>query len=64
MKKDPAFREPRWPSVAIWTVIGALLGLAFWVVVGGSPLVIPIAAALGVGYGFFATRVKQVPSDD
>jgi hypothetical protein len=64
VKKDPTYRESRWPAVIVWTVVGALLGLAFWIVVGGSPLAIPIAAALGLGYGLFATRVKHVPSDD
>jgi hypothetical protein len=64
VKKDPLFREPRWPSLAIWTVIGALLGLAFWVAVGGSPLAIAVAAALGLGYGLFTTRDKHLPSDD
>jgi len=64
VKKDPSYRESRWPAVAIWTLLGALLGLAFWIVVGGSAVAILIGAAFGLGYGLFATRVKHVPTDD
>jgi predicted lysophospholipase L1 biosynthesis ABC-type transport system permease subunit len=64
VKRDPSYSEPRWPAIAIWTVLGALLGVAFWIVVGGSALAILIGVVIGLGYGLFATRVKHVPSDD
>jgi hypothetical protein len=64
VKRDPSYREPRLPAIAIWTVLGTLLGLAFWIVVGGSALAIAIGAAFGLAYGVFTTRVKHVPSDD
>jgi len=64
VKKDPAFKEPRLPAIAIWTVTGLLLGLAFTVVVGGTIIPIAIGAAFGLLYGLYSTRVKQVPEDD
>ncbi len=65
MRKDPQAREPRAPAVAIWTVTGLLLGLAFTIVVGGVVVVQTlVGATLGLLFGLFITRTKPGPIDD
>ena len=64
MRNDPDFREPRLPAVAIWTVTGLLLGLAFTIVAGNFPLPALIGGVLGLLGGLYLTRVKKAPGDD
>lgn len=65
MRNDPQSRDPRAPAVAIWTVTGLLLGLAFGIVVGGGVLVpVLVGAVLGALFGLFITRTKLGPIDD
>lgn len=65
MRKDPQARDPRAPAVAIWTVTGLLLGLAFSIVVGGGVLVPTlVGAAIGLLFGLYITRTKPGRIDD
>ena len=64
MRKDPEFREPRLPAIAIWTLIGLLVGVALGVFTGLLLLLPIVGAALGLLYGLYSTRVKFVPEDD
>ena len=64
MKDDPTFREPRWPAVAIWTVCGLLLGVAFSIVVGAFPIPAVVGGIIGLLVGLYQTRVKYTPDDD
>ncbi len=64
MNKDPSAREPRGPAIAIWTVAGLALGLAFGVVAGNALLTLATGALLGVLFGVFTTRPKARPLDD
>ena len=65
VRKDPQSRDPRAPAVAIWTVTGVLLGLAFGIVVGGGPRVpVLVGAILGLLLGLYITRTKPGPIDD
>ena len=64
MRKDPRARESRLPAIAIWTVIGALLGVAFSLAFASFPVPVVIGAVLGLAYGLFATRARFTPDDD
>ena len=64
MKKDPNARESRLPAVAIWTVSGLLLGLAFGLVVSSFPIPAVVGVAIGLAFGLFITRAKFVPDED
>lgn len=64
VKKDPSWREPRAPAIAIWTVTGLLAGLAAAIVLSLWILAPVVGAGLGLVYGLFTTRRRQVPEDD
>jgi uncharacterized membrane protein len=64
VRHDPDKREPRAPAVAIWTVIGLLVGVAVTIVSGSFPIPAIICGLLGLAYGLYTTRVKYTPSDD
>ena len=62
--KTPEDRERRSPAIAIWTLTGALLGLAGGVVLSKVPLLVLIFGVLGLLYGFYTTRPKHTPDED
>ena len=62
--KTPEDREPRAPAIAIWTLTGALLGLAAGVVLSNVPLLVLIFGVVGLLYGLYTTRPKHTPEDD
>jgi fatty acid desaturase len=64
VRKDPQSRESRAPAIAIWTVSGLLVGLAFGIVVGGVLVPMLVAAVLGALFGLFTTRSKPGSIDD
>ena len=64
MKDDPNWREPRAPAIAIWTFTGLLFGVAAAVVLSLWVLAPVVGAGLGLLYGLFTTRRRQIPEDD
>jgi len=64
MKRGPQDRESRVPAIAIWTVCGLLLGLAFGVVISNVALPVLSGAVVGFLYGLYTTRRKITPDDD
>ena len=64
VRSDPNWREPRWPAVAIWTVTGLLAGVALAVVLNLWILGPIVGVGLGLLYGVFTTRRRNVPEDD
>ena len=64
MQKDPNWREPRAPAIAIWTVTGLLVGVAGAVVLSLWVLAPVVGAGLGLLYGLFSTRRREFPEDD
>jgi hypothetical protein len=61
---DPNRREPRAPAVAVWTLSGLLVGVAGGFVLGSFALPVIVCGLVGLGYGLFTTRRRQVPEDD
>ncbi len=64
MRNDPNWREPRWPAILIWTIAGLLVGVAGGIVLGLIVLLPVVGTGLGLLYGLFTTRRRQVPDDD
>ena len=64
MQKDPNWREPRAPAIAIWTITGLLVGVAAAVVLSLWVLAPVVGAGLGLLYGVYATRRRELPEDD
>jgi hypothetical protein len=62
--KDPTWREPRAPAIAIWTITGLLVGVAAAVVLSLWVLAPVVGAGLGLLYGLYTTRRREVPGDD
>ena len=50
--------------MAIWTLVGLLVGLAASIVTGSFPIPLIICGLIGLAFGLFMTRVKYTPSDD
>jgi len=64
VRKDPNWREPRMPAVAVWTLFGLLAGVAAGVVLGLFVLPVVVGTGLGLLYGLFSTRRMHLPDDD
>lgn len=64
MPTDPNWREPRAPAIAIWTVFGLLIGVAAAVVLNLWLLAPIVGGGLGLLYGLFTTRRRELPEDD
>ena len=64
MEKDPNWHEPRAPAIAIWTVFGLLIGIAAAVVLGLWLLAPVVGGGLGLLYGLYTTRRRQLPEND
>lgn len=64
MKNDPDWREPRAPAIAVWAVTGLLVGIAAAVVLNLWILAPIVGTGLGLLYGLYTTRRRQVPEDD
>ena len=64
MRHNPDEREPRAPAIAIWTVIGLLLGVAVSIVMGSFPIPVVVCGLIGLAYGLYTTRTKYTPTDD
>ena len=64
MRNDPNWREPRWPAILIWTIAGLLVGVAGGIVLVLIVLLPVVGTGLGLLYGLFTTRRRQVPDDD
>lgn len=50
--------------MAIWTLFGVLAGVAGGVVLGSFLLPLVVCAGLGLLYGLFTTRARELPDDD
>ncbi len=50
--------------MGIWTLSGLLMGVAMGIVLGAFPLPQVIFGLLGLAFGLFTTRHKEVPDDD
>jgi hypothetical protein len=61
---DPNWREPRAPAIAIWTITGLLVGVAAAVVLSLWVLAPVVGAGLGLLYGLYTTRRREVPGGD
>ncbi len=61
---NPDARDPRAPAIAIWTLTGALVGLAGGVVFSNVPLLVVMFAVIGLLYGLYTTRPKHTPDED
>lgn len=64
MRKDPNRRESRTPAIAIWTITGLLVGVAAAVVLNLWVLAPVVGTGLGLLYGVYTTRRRQLPEDD
>lgn len=64
VQKDPNWREPRAPAIAIWTLTGLLVGVAAAVVLSLWVLAPVVGTGLGLLYGLYSTRHRELPEDD
>jgi hypothetical protein len=64
VQKDPNWREPRAAAIAIWTITGLLVGVAAAVVLNLWVLAPVVGTGLGLLYGLYTTRPRQVPEED
>jgi hypothetical protein len=64
VQNDPNWREPRAPAIAVWTITGLLVGVAAAVVLSLWVLAPVVGTGLGLLYGLYTTRRRQVPEDD
>ncbi len=64
VRSDPDAREPRAPAIAIWTLSGLIVGVAAGVISGSFLVAMAIFGGLGLLYGVFATRRRDMPEDD